>query len=208
MLLRRTLLASAPLLPLSLTARAAPGFTPTAQDQADITRIETYLNSLTSLKAHFMQVAPDGGVSEGTAWLVRPGRLRFQYNSPSPFILVAAHGRLIFHDSALGQTSNIALSRTPLGVLLEEHVHLTGAVTVTALQRVPGQLQLSLVRTATPGDGSLSLIFSDPPLTLRQWTVVDAQRRETHVTLYNMQIGGSYDPDLFEQINPPSAQQG
>ncbi|HET6306392.1 MAG TPA: outer membrane lipoprotein carrier protein LolA, partial [Rhodopila sp.] len=186
----------------------APGFTPTAQDQADITRIETYLNSLTSLKAHFMQVAPDGGVSEGTAWLVRPGRLRFQYNSPSPFILVAAHGRLIFHDSALGQTSNIALSRTPLGVLLEEHVHLTGAVTVTALQRVPGQLQLSLVRTATPGDGSLSLIFSDPPLTLRQWTVVDAQRRETHVTLYNMQIGGSYDPDLFEQINPPSAQQG
>src|ERR1700733_3389513 len=134
MLLRRTLLLSAAAFaPLSLTARAAPGVSFSAQDQADIGRIETYLNSLTSLKARFMQVAPDGGVSQGTAWLVRPGRLRFQYASPSPFLLVAAHGRLIFHDSALGQTSNIALSRTPLGVLLEEHVHLSGAVTVTAL---------------------------------------------------------------------------
>jgi outer membrane lipoprotein-sorting protein len=208
MLLRRTLLLSAPLLPLSLTARAAPGIAQTPQDQTDIARIETYLNSLTTLKAHFMQVAPDGAVSQGTAWLVRPGRLRFQYDSPSPFLLVAAHGRLIFHDSALGQTSNISLGRTPLGVLLEEHVHLSGAVTVTSLQRLPGQIQLTLIRTETPGDGSLTLIFSDPPLTLRQWTVVDAQRRETHVTLYNVQLGGSYDPDLFEQINPPSAKQG
>jgi outer membrane lipoprotein-sorting protein len=209
MLLRRTLLLSAAaVVPLSLTTRAAPGASFSAQDQADIGRIETYLNGLTSLKAHFMQVAPDGAVSQGTAWLVRPGRLRFQYDSPSPFLLVAAHGRLIFHDSALGQTSNIALSRTPLGVLLEEHVHLSGAVTVTALQRLPGQIQLSLIRTDTPGDGSLTLIFADPPLTLRQWTVVDAQRRETHVTLYNAQLGGSFDPDLFEQISPPSAKQG
>jgi outer membrane lipoprotein-sorting protein len=209
MLLRRTLLLStAALLPLSLTAKAAPGVTLSAQDQADVGRIEAYLNSLKSLKAHFMQVAPNGGVSEGTAWLERPGRMRFQYSPPAPFVLIAAHGQLIFHDGSLGQTSNVPLGRTPLGILLADHVELSGAVTITALQHLPGQIQLTLVRTASPGDGSLTLIFADPPLTLRQWTVVDAQRRETHVTLYNAQEGGNFDPDLFEQIITPAAQNG
>jgi outer membrane lipoprotein-sorting protein len=209
MLVRRTLLLSAAaFLPLSLTARAAPEVALSAEDQADIGRIEAYLNALKSLKAHFLQVAPDGGLSEGTAWLERPGRMRFQYDPPSPFLLIAAHGQLIFHDSSLAQTSNIPLGRTPLGILLADHVQLSGAVTVTAIQRLPGQIQLTLVRTNSPGDGSLTLIFADPPLTLRQWTVVDAQRRQTHVTLYNAQTGGSFDQQLFEQIETPAAQKG
>ena len=206
MIHRRTLLLStAALLPLTLTARAAPGPAFSAQDKADIGRVEAYLNGLKSLKAHFMQVAQDGGISEGTAWLQRPGRMRFQYDPPAPFLLIATHGELIFHDSALQQTSQIGLGRTPLGILLADNVELSGAVTVTGLQRLPGQLQVTLVRTESPGDGSLTLIFADPPLTLRQWTVVDAQRRETHVTLYNAQLGGSFDPQLFEQISVPGA---
>ena len=207
MVFRRTLLMSAALLPVSLTARAAaPGLALSPQDKADIARVEDYLNGLKTLKAHFMQVAQDGGISEGTAWVARPGRMRFQYDPPAPFLLIAAHGVLTFHDSALQQTSNIGLGRTPLGILLAEKVDLLGGpVAVTGLQRLPGQLQLTLVRTESPGDGSLTLIFADQPLTLRQWTVVDAQRRETHVTLYNAQMGGSFDPQLFEQISPPSA---
>ena len=206
---RRTLLlAATALLPFSLTARAAPGLALTAEDQPDISRIEAYLNGLKSLKAHFLQVTQDGAVSEGTAWLERPGRMRFQYDPPAPFLLIASHGVLTFHDSALQQTTNIGLGRTPLGILLAADVKLSGAVTVTGLQRLPGQLQVTVVRTDNPGDGSLTLIFADPPLTLRQWTVVDAQRRETHVTLYNAQTGGSFDPALFEQISPPSAKQG
>jgi outer membrane lipoprotein-sorting protein len=187
---------------------AAPGAKLSPQDQSDATQIEAYLNSVKSLKARFTQVAGDGGVSQGTAWLERPGRMRFQYDPPAPFVLIAAHGQLIFHDASLGQTSNIPLSRTPLGILLADHVALSGAVTVTGMQRLPGQIQLTLVRTDSPGDGSLTLVFADQPLTLRQWTVVDAQRRETHVTLYNAQTGGSFDPQLFEQIVLPSYKPG
>lgn len=211
-MLRRHILqlSAAALLSFGLTARAALGATLSAQDQADIGRIEGYLNGLKTLKAHFMQVAGDGGVSQGTAWLQRPGRMRFQYDPPAPFLLIAAHGVLTFNDSALQQTTNIGLGRTPLGILLAEHVDLLSGkgVTVTAIQRLPGQIQLTLVRADSPGDGSLTLIFADPPLNLRQWTVVDAQRRETHVTLYNVQLGGSFDPQLFEQISPPAAKQG
>jgi outer membrane lipoprotein-sorting protein len=205
---RIILLSATALLFPGVLARSAPAAPRSAQDQADIARVESYLNGLKSLKAHFMQVAQDGGISEGTAWLERPGRMRFQYDPPSPFLLIAAHGVLTFHDSALQQTSNIGLNRTPLGILLADKVDLSGAVTVTNIQRLPGQLQVTVVRTDSPGDGSLTLIFADQPLTLRQWTVVDPQRRETHVTLYNAQLGGSFDPQLFEQISPPAAKRG
>lgn len=209
MLRRRTLLIStATFLPVSLSVMAAPGAKLSPQDQADAARIEAYLNSVKSLKARFTQVAGDGGVSQGTAWLERPGRMRFQYDPPAPFVLIAAHGQLIFHDELLGQTSNIPLSCTPLGILLADHVALSGAVTVNGMQRLPGQIQLTLLRTDSPGDGSLTLVFADQPLTLRQWTVVDAQRRETHVTLYNAQTGGSFDPQLFEQLALPNYKPG
>ncbi len=177
-------------------------FEPGPQDRADLARIEGYLDNLRTLKARFLQVAPDGAISRGTAWLERPGRMRFQYDPPSPLLLVAGHGLVVFHDSSLDQTSNIPLSRTPLGILLADHVRLQGDVTVTAMQRLPGQIQVSLVRTASPGDGTLTLVFADNPLALRQWTVLDAQRRETRVTLFDVQSGGQFDQKLFQFIDP------
>jgi outer membrane lipoprotein-sorting protein len=199
---RRTLLFAASALLVPAAAGAQPHFEPTPQDRADLTRIETYLDSLRTLKAHFFQVAPNGAISQGTAWLDRPGRMRFQYDPPSPLLLVAGHGLVVFHDKALNQTTNIPLSQTPLGILLAEHVRLQGDVTVTAMQRLPGQLQVSLIRTASPGDGTLTLIFADNPLMLRQWTVLDAQRQETRVTLNNAETGGKFDPKLFEFVDP------
>ena len=195
---RRFLLAAALLLPIAVHAQAVQ----TAQDRADVARAEAYLNTIHTLKARFQQIAPNGSISGGTAWLERPGKMRFQYDPPSPFLLVAGHGLLVFHDSQLDQTSNIPIGRTPLGLLLQDNLKLSGDITVTKIVRYPGQLQLTVLRTASPSDGSLTLIFADNPLTLRSWTVVDAQRQETRVTLFDAQLGGTFDQDLFTYIDP------
>ncbi len=173
-----------------------------AQDRADVGRIEAYLNSIKSLHARFLQVAPDGSTSQGQAWLLRPGRMRFQYDPPAPFLLVGGHGLLVFNDSQLKQTSNIPLSSTPLGLLLQDNLRLSGEVTIVSFVRQPGQLQVGLVRTRSPQDGVLTLVFADNPLALRQWTVLDPQRHETRVTLSNVELGGSYPDSLFEFVDP------
>jgi outer membrane lipoprotein-sorting protein len=194
------LLLFAALAPSSVLAQAVATTGPA--DQADVARIQDYLNSLHTLKAHFIQVAPNGAISQGTAWLDRPGRMRFQYDPPSPFLLVAGHGLVVFHDASLDQTSNIPLRSTPLSILLADHVVLGGDVTVTGLRRLPGQIQVTLARTANPTEGSLTLVFADNPLSLRQWTVIDAQGQHTTVTLTNVELGGSFDQSLFEFIDP------
>ena len=181
-------------------AQAQPAQTP--QDRADIARVEGYLNGIHTLKARFEQLAPNGGTSGGTAWLQRPGRMRFQYDPPAPFLLVAGHGLLVFNDSKLNQTSNVPLTRTPLGLLLQDNLKLSGDVTVTQVTRYPGQLQVTLLRTATPAEGSLTLVFADAPLVLRSWTVLDAQRQQTRVSLIDPQLGGTFDQSLFTFIDP------
>lgn len=214
---RRTLLASlavsvaAPCVYAShASAQPAPPLPAalSAQDQADVGRVAAYLNTITTLKARFQQIAPNGDLSGGQAWIDRPGRMRFQYDPPAPFLLVAGNGLLVFNDSKLQQTSNIPIGRTPLGLLLSDNLKLSGDVTVTQVTRYPGQLQVTLLRTATPGDGTLTLVFADNPLALRSWSVVDAQRKETRVSLFDVQLGGRFDRSLFSFVDPRALDSG
>lgn len=174
----------------------------TDAETATLHQVEAYLNGLKSLKARFLQIGPDGRTTTGNAWLERPGRMRFEYDKPSPLLLVAGHGLVVFRDNQLDQTTNIPEGQTPLGLLLRDHVTLTGDVTVTDFQQLPGQLLITVAKTAAPDDGSLTLVLGAQPLALVGWSVVDAQGRETQIRLANVQLGGQFDAKLFTFIDP------
>jgi outer membrane lipoprotein-sorting protein len=174
----------------------------TDRQQTLLASVGQYLNSIRSLKARFLQIGPDGATTQGTVWLARPGRMRFQYDPPSPLLLVAGNGVVIFHDAKLGQTTNIPMGRTPLGLLLADTITLTGDVTVTDFVQLPGQLQITLVRTKTPGEGSLTLLLNTQSLALVGWSVVDAQGRETQLRMSDIRPGGQFDPALFTFTDP------
>lgn len=179
-----------------------------AADQALISQIQTYLNGLTALTANFLQVAADGSTRTGKAWLQRPGKMRFEYDPPDPQLLVAGFGLLVYHDPALDQTTNIPLSATPLGILLSQHVVLSGDVRVTGIQQGLGEIDITLIRTGHAAQGSLTLVFGTNPLQLRQWQVVDAQQRETRVSLFDIAPGGPFPDSLFTYQGQSPIQSG
>ena len=185
---------------LLLAAAPAPSAPP--GPTVELAQIAAYLNGIHTLKAHFLQVAPNGTVSEGTTWLERPGRMRFAYAPPSPLLLVAGDGLVMFHDASLGQTSTVPIASTPLGILLARHVRLDGPVVVTGLRHLPGEVTLTLHRRARPEGGSLTLVFTTRPLLLRQWTVTDAQHQRTTITLENIETGGKFPQSLFDVAVP------
>jgi outer membrane lipoprotein-sorting protein len=174
----------------------------TVQDQTDIPRIETYLNSLHTLTARFIQTTSNGKTSYGKLWLERPGRMRLQYDPPANLLLVASNGLAVFHDADLDQTSKFPLSSTPLSLILAEDIRLLGKITVTHLLHSSNQTQMTVLRTDKPMDGSLTLVFDNNPLALRSWTIMDAQRQLTTVSLSNMQMGGTFNQSLFTFVDP------
>ncbi|MDD2794756.1 MAG: outer membrane lipoprotein carrier protein LolA [Acidocella sp.] len=185
---------------LPAMAQPAP-FVMTPADQALVSQMETYLNQQTGLTANFLQVAADGSTRTGKAWLQRPGKMRFEYDPPDKQLLVAGFGLLVYYDPALNQTTNIPLGSTPLGILLAKHVNLNaGGVVVTNIQMQPGEDDITLIRKGKAAEGSLTLVFATDPLELRQWVVVDAQGRQTRVSLYDIVPGGPYPDSLFRFI--------
>lgn len=176
-----------------------------ADDGATLNQIATYLNGIHTLKARFTQVAPDGAISYGTAWLWRPGRMRFQYDPPSPLLLVAGDGKLTFRDNSLDQTSRMPINNSPLGILLADHIDLgpEGGLHVLALTRGMGEIAVTLARAGQEADGKLTLNFSTPPLTLTSWVVEDAQGKRTKVNLYGLDTGApGFNPSLFVFHDP------
>jgi outer membrane lipoprotein-sorting protein len=206
-MLRRRILPIFPLLVLSSLARPAAGQTVrdpdplTDRDRADIAAAEAWLNRLTSMKARFLQIAQNGAAAEGTAWIVRPGRMRFEYDD-EPLLLAASNGQFFYFDKALRQPSVVSVGATPLGLLLRENLRFAGDITVSRVERGGGLFRITLHRTGAAAEGRLTLVFSQDPVELKQWAVVDAQGRETRVSLYQPEFGGRF-PSLLFDFNDP-----
>lgn len=184
-----------------LLAAPSVGLAQSAQ-AAIVTRVEAYLNAMTTFQARFLQIAQTGGSALGTALIWRPGRMRFDYDPPEPTLLVAADGQMMLLDRELKQPTIVPIGSTPLSVLLRNPIRLSGDVTVTQVEETGGFSRLTVQRTSAPAEGRITLVFATDPMELRQWVVVDTQARETRVTLSQIRTGMRFDAALFAMNDP------
>jgi outer membrane lipoprotein-sorting protein len=199
------LIVTAGLAAVPVGAEPAPQPVPlTTQDRADLQRIAAYLGGITTMYARFYQYSANGGTASGQVWMERPGRMRFEYNPPSPILLLADRFYVYYIDKQLAEMQKIGLKSTPAWLLLRDPITFDDLI-VTRFTRTADLLQVMLVETAHPDSGSLTMSFSQRPFALRQWTIVDAQRRTTTVTLADQQFGMALDPTLFVYQDPFAA---
>jgi len=174
-----------------------------ANDRADIKRIETYLNDLTTLSARFLQVSSTGSYAEGRLYISRPGLMRIDYAPPAKIQIVADGETLIYHDKELEQVSRIDLADTPANVLLQKNIRFTrGPLRVRNVSRSPGIIRLNVIKQDDPQEGTVTLVFSDRPLTLKKWTITDAQGIITTVSLLRSRFSITIDPKIFKFKDP------
>ncbi len=191
----RVLVVALALTVIGASARSA--MTPADEAEA-IRRVEAYLNGIDTLRAGFVQIAPDGAVSEGALYIQRPGQLRIEYTPPPNVKIIGTDGWLTYIDSELGQISQMPLSDSPASVFVAENIRFGEDVLVTGVEHEASILRVTLEKAGNPGLGSLTLVFTDNPLDLRQWIVVDAQGYVTRITLVGTQLGVALDPELFD----------
>jgi outer membrane lipoprotein-sorting protein len=181
-----------------LPATAALG----AVAQADLIRISNYLNGISTMEGTFVQVGPDGDLSEGAFYMRRPGRIRFEYDPPNPTLIVADGFWVGVYDTLDRTLDRFPLSETPLDLLLRDRVDLRREGAVESIERSAGQLRVRAVDPDAPGQGSITMIFNDNPLELAQWIVTDGQGLTTTVALSEIRRNVELSPKLFRLDEP------
>lgn len=168
-----------------------------AEDRADIARVERYFNGIKSMRSSFLQASSTGNVAKGTVWLRRPGRMRFEYEAPSP-ILITSDGNLItYQDLELKQTNQIPLFTSPLSVLVDDDVRFDRTLTVEEVRKESNVLRITVRQRDEPDQGYVTLVFQDQPMELKQWTIVDAQQVSVKVALLDPAFGVTIPNELF-----------
>ncbi len=170
----------------------------TAEDRADIGRIETYLNGITTMQAKFQQYSGVEGLAFGRIYVRRPGFMRVEYEPPSQILLVADSIAISYYDAELNELNQAPLSLSPLWFLLRNDVKLGGDVTVTSFERAPGAFRIGIQETDQPEAGKVVLVLGDHPMELQQWTIVDEKGSEVRVGLYDAQFGMQLSNELFK----------
>ena len=133
--------------------------------------------------------------------MARPGRMRFEYDPPSPILLIADRFYVYYVDKQLAEMSKVGLKSTPAWFLLRDPISFDDLI-VTRFERGANGLAVTVVEPAEPDNGSLTMVFGSDPLALRQWTIVDQQRKTTTVSISDAQFGVALDPELFVYQDP------
>jgi outer membrane lipoprotein-sorting protein len=196
---RLTILALAAIIFAPALAHAAT----TPEDDALVARAVAYLDGLTAVKGSFQQTDQRGGTANGTFYLARPGRARFEYEPPSGLLVTSDGKTVIVADHRLKTFQRFPLSATPLALFLADHIRLDRGAKVTRVDRSPTGFSITARGAQGLNQGEITLYFNESPIRLIGWAITDAQGRSTRVSLGPLSPIGAPDPDLFTQA--PSA---
>jgi outer membrane lipoprotein-sorting protein len=167
--------------------------------RAIIQRVNDYLSNTQTLVGKFIQVGPDGRRTQGEFSLQKPGKVRFDYDPPSPIELIADGQTVVVRDRKLATQDVYPLSQTPLRFLVSDHVDLMRDTNLVAVYA--DDVFITVVveeKSGVVGTSRLMIMFGAKDMQLKQWTVTDPQGYDTTVAVYNLDTTKRPDPSLFK----------
>jgi outer membrane lipoprotein-sorting protein len=179
-------------------ANAAQASSWTAAQSADLDRISAALNSIKTMRGGFTQIGPQGQVDQGKFYILKPGKIRFDYDPPNPTLVISDGIGIAVYNTKLNTANRYPLNGTPLNLLLSDHLNLKRSANVLDVEHSPGELIVKARANDRNATGNITIVFADPGLELRQWTIVDAQGLPTTVSLNNVQQGVDLPESAFK----------
>jgi outer membrane lipoprotein-sorting protein len=170
-----------------------------ASQKAQAAKVSAYLSSLQTLVGNFVQVGPDGSKTKGDFYIQKPGKVRFEYDEPTPIDIVADGASLVVRDRKLATQDVYPLSQTPLRYLLSDRIDLLKDTNVISVASDDLYVSITIEeRQALIGTSRLMLMLGVKDGQLKQWTVTDPQGYDTTVAIYNLDTSKKLDPNMFK----------
>jgi outer membrane lipoprotein-sorting protein len=170
-----------------------------ANQKAQAAKVSAYLSSLNTLVGNFVQVGPDGTKTKGDFYIQKPGKVRFEYDPPTPIAMISDGSSLAVRDRKLATQDIYPLSQTPLRYLLSDRIDLLKDTNVVNVTVDDQYISITIEeKSAIIGTSRLMLMLGAKDNQLKQWTVTDPQGFDTTVAVYNLDASKKLDPGLFK----------
>jgi len=177
-----------------------PGFQLLASAQAAVPaaaqKIADHFSSVKSMSGEFVQFGPKGEQTGGKFFLERPGKIRFNYDGSSNFRVISDGKSVVILNKKLKTSDLYPLSKTPLKLLLDTKIDLSGN-RVRSVKEESDLTTIQLADKSVFGNSKITMMFDPKSYELRQWTITDAQGKDTTVMIFNVKEGVNFAPDTF-----------
>lgn len=160
-------------------------------------QIADHFSSVSTMMGEFVQFGPRGEQTGGKFFIERPGKLRFNYERPSPMRVISDGKNVVIGNTKLKTWDLYPLNKTPLSLLLANRIDL-GNQMVRDVKQEADLTTIVLGDRTIFGDSTITLMFDPKSYELRQWTITDVQKKDTSVMIFNVQNGVKFDPSVFE----------
>ncbi len=177
---------------------ASPARVASPDAATSVRRANAYFNGITSLIGDFVQTSADGRRINGKLYMQKPGRLRFEYASPSPLEIVADGTSVAIRNRKLNTQDVYFIAQTPLKFLLKQNLDLARDTKILEISNQPDSTSIRIEDKATLGGTSrITLTFKSNDFSLIRWSVNDPQGNDTTVTLANVDLTQRPDSSMF-----------
>ena len=182
----RTLLTKIILTPVLITILgwAAPSFAASKQDTVKM--ISDHFTKVPTMAGEFIQFDPKGNQTNGKFYIQRPGKIRFNYNDPTPIKIISNGKTVAVNNRKLKTWDFYPLKKTPLSLVLGSKM----ALDPKTIRNVTSDADLTTIVMGDDrifGNSEITMMFDPTTFDLRQWIIKDAQGKETTVMIFNVQ---------------------
>ena len=170
-----------------------------AQKTHDLQAIENYLNSIKNMEADFVQTSSNGGTAEGKLYIAKPNKIRMEYDDPTSVLIVGDGNYIVFYDKDLDQVTHIDYDDIPASLILANDIKIDGKnIKATNFYQDACITSVTLDYKEKGDIGTITLTFTNNPLELKQWKIIDPQNIEVKVSLYNIMQDVEMKDSLFK----------
>jgi len=150
-----------------------------------VNAISNHFKSVPTMTGEFIQFGPNGEQTGGKFLIKRPGKMRLDYEDPSPLELISNGKTLAVSNSKLKTSQYYPLKKTPLSLLLSNKLKINDK-SIRSVEAGDDITTVVMGDKKIFGDSEITLLFDPESQDLRQWTIKDPQGKETSVMIFNV----------------------
>lgn len=182
---------------ISLTTNSQSKELDSISDNDWLVSLEEYFFSLGNVKGEFTQIDQIGNIAKGIFYSNGRGSIRFEYSTPSEMLIIINKGIFAIKERKDSKVNYYSLEDSPLANLLSKDLALDN-FHINTLE-IEGRVATIELRTKKNSLRNSIFITADyPKPILRQWKIIDTQKKETTVFFSKIKSINSIMDSFFE----------